>query len=265
VAGKGGRPEKGPPPADDKGPECWFCHEKGHTRGPRCKLLQGAATYFQKNPVEDFIKQVKEGGFVTITGLDRVVMTVGSTLPFGPYAVNIDNQASLSVFHNQNMLTNLRKTNKIVRIAEVGKAELVVDIVGDFMGIAEVYWHPDCVANLLCFADMHKKYGVKFSNNSFSFKAKGNQFNFHIDGKFYICNMEKFFRKAEVFIATDPEITVAISSEVTLEAALVETVSQNLSKFTKREVERAEEARKLFSVLGRPSVKDFIRRSEIIS
>jgi hypothetical protein len=45
---------------------------------------------------------------VTITGLDTVVMTVVSTLPFGPYAVNIDNQASLSVFHNQNMLTNLR-------------------------------------------------------------------------------------------------------------------------------------------------------------
>jgi hypothetical protein len=134
----------------------------------------------------------------------------------------------------------------------------VVDTVGDFMGIAEVYWHPDCVANLLCFADMHKKYGVKFLNNSFSFKAKGNQLNFHIDGKFYICNMEKFFRKAEVLIATDPEITVTASSEVTLEAALVETVSQNLAKFTKREVERAEEARKLFSVLGRPSVKDFI-------
>jgi hypothetical protein len=62
VAGKGGRPGKGPPPADGKGTECWFCHEKGHTRGPRCKLLQGAATYFQKNSVEDFIKQVKEGG-----------------------------------------------------------------------------------------------------------------------------------------------------------------------------------------------------------
>jgi hypothetical protein len=70
--------------------------------------------------------------------------------------------------------------------------------------------------------------------------------------------MEKFFRKAEVLIATDPKITVAASSEVTQEVALVETVFQNLSKFTKREVERAEEARKLFSVLGRPSVKGFI-------
>ncbi|HNJ38565.1 MAG TPA: reverse transcriptase domain-containing protein [Nitrosomonas sp.] len=39
---------------------------------------------------------------------------------------------------------------------------------------------------------------------------------------------------------------------------LLETVEANLKKFTKREVEQAEEAVKLFSKLGRPSIKDYI-------
>jgi hypothetical protein len=39
----------------------------------------------------------------------------------------------------------------------------------------------------------------------------------------------------------------------------VETVDNNLSKFTKRQVHMAEEAKKLYSKLGRPSLKDFIQ------
>jgi hypothetical protein len=38
----------------------------------------------------------------------------------------------------------------------------------------------------------------------------------------------------------------------------VETIEANMAKFTKREVANAEVARRLFSILGRPSLKDFI-------
>jgi hypothetical protein len=282
VVAKSGRPDRGSPQQKGKGMTCWFCDEEGHTRGPACKKLQKAAIFFQKNPPDDFMKKVKEGGFVTvnitgleeikvkeggfvtvnITGLEEIILTGGDSLPFGVDDLNIDNQASLSLFHNRRVLTNVRKTDKPIRVSGVGKAELVVDHVGDFLGIGPVYWHPDAIANLLCFHDMNKKFGVKFHNNCFSFKANGLQFDFPADGKFYICNMKKFFPSPEVMAVASSVDFVNTTEEV----ALVETVAGNLSKLTKREVELAEEARRLFSVVGRPSLKDFttLVRSNLI-
>jgi hypothetical protein len=160
VAAKSGKSGKDSAPTNGKGPTCWFCEDEGHTRGPSCKLLQKAAIFFQKNPVDDFMKKVKEGGFVTVTGLEEFVLAGGSSLPFGKFDVNLDNQSSVSLFHNAEMLTNIRKVKNVIKIAGVGKAELVCDTVGSFLGIIDVYWHPDCVANLLCFHDLHEQYGV---------------------------------------------------------------------------------------------------------
>ena len=39
---------------------------------------------------------------------------------------------------------------------------------------------------------------------------------------------------------------------------MVETVQDNINKFTKREVEKAHEAKRLFNALGKPALKDFI-------
>jgi hypothetical protein len=107
VVAKSGRPDRGSPQQKGKGMTCWFCDEEGHTRGPACKKLQKEAIFFQKNPPDDFMKKVKESHVtVNITGLEEIILTGGDSLPFGVDDLNIDNQASLSLFHNRRVLTH---------------------------------------------------------------------------------------------------------------------------------------------------------------
>jgi hypothetical protein len=42
------------------------------------------------------------------------------------------------------------------------------------------------------------------------------------------------------------------------QTALVETVANNLMKYTKKDIDAAEKAKRLFSILGKPALKDFI-------
>ena len=71
-------------------------------------------------------------------------------------------------------MTNIRPAEKSIIIRGVGKGEIVAKLVGDFFGLGTVYFHPDCIANILCFFDMQRKFNVKFENNNFILKTNAN-------------------------------------------------------------------------------------------
>jgi hypothetical protein len=149
-----------------KSTRCYLCEQDGHIR-PRCPILVKAIEYIIKTgkSLEELEKDIKtKAAIITIRGLEEYILETSSR-PFTNNDVLLDNQASVNVFNNKNLLTNIRKTREPIYVAGVGKGEIYADLEGDFDGYGTVYYAPECIANILCLFDMNKNYGVIFKKN----------------------------------------------------------------------------------------------------
>lgn len=151
------------------------------------------------------------------------------------YDVLCDNEASIDVFHNKELLTNIRPATNVMTISGIG-GKLVVNKVGDFelFGIT-VYYHPESIGNILCYYDLVKRFDVRFDakRNIFTVATKKGVFEFQPKGKLYVFN-------------ANPQYM------------LVGTVEQNKKKFTNKEIVKADKAVEFNRVLGYPSTKDTV-------
>ena len=73
------------------------------------------------------------------------------------YDILCDNQATISIFRNINMLVNITKTEDAISVGIVGGI-LDVDQIGELPGYGRVYYSPDCIANILCFHDLARSW-----------------------------------------------------------------------------------------------------------
>ena len=136
-------------------------------------------------------------------------------------------------------MKNIRKTLNPITVVGIG-GSLRVTQCGDFGSIKGVYYHPEAVANVLCFADLVEKYSVKFDNSVGDY--------FVVDtGKCIV----RFLQIGKLYILNAHD-TEAVS-------LTIKTVEGNSVSFTKRELKKAEMARDLYVKLCRPAEADFIR------
>jgi hypothetical protein len=215
-----------------------------------------------------------------------------------PWYILADNQASISVFKNPYLVKNIRMADSPIRIKGVG-GHLIVDQVAEFGNFGLVYFHRDAPANILCFYDLTVKYDVKFNNeysDAFIVTTEKGTVKFEPVGKLYVYNTKSGFiksdNKSSVFCAaafpgagdregkwgevganaygtskitsrslangieTQRNTKIAIADE---NEVLVSTVAENKSRYSKKEVMKAELAHDLYLKLARPSVEDFSR------
>ncbi len=99
--------------------------------------------------------------------------------------------------------------------------------------------HPKSVANILCFYDLNRRYGVTFDPDANQFVATT------LNGSFM-----SFKSKGKLYVYSD--------GGHTRETVLVQTVSSNLQGYIKREIDRIKVAGELYVINGRPTEKDFI-------
>jgi hypothetical protein len=204
--------------------KCHFCKKPGHWRKECPSLLKGKQSFDSNNG-----NSSDEGVFCLING----VMAAGVTT-LGKYDILLDNQATISIFKEKSMLTNIRKADNPVEITGIG-GKLSVNLIGDFENITKVYYHPDCVANILSFFDIAENHDV-------SYNRRFNQFTVCIDDRSAIF---KPFGKLYVWRFLNDQ-----------EHIYVNTVEDNKTKFTEREIKSAKKARDLRAKLGYPSTKD---------
>lgn len=250
---------------------CYFCHQDGHFQGD-CPLFKeaqemlkdkmpsknatknngstkevvGATISNTEMPNTEMKKEVNlEGvGFCTICSKDEdkteIHQVFASKRPsvLSNEDILLDNQATVSVFHNKGYLRNIRQADTPLTIVGVG-GQITVSQVGDFGTFGKVYYHPDAVANILCFYDVAKAYKVWYDDEEDLFmiqnKKSGKKIPFKNRNKLYIWNPTR-------------EIE---------EKILIQTVDGNMSKYTKHEIHAAQEAKSAFIKFGRPSMKDF--------
>jgi hypothetical protein len=94
--------------------------------------------------------------------------------------------------------------------------------VGNFPGFGEVYYDERCVANILCFHDLTKRFEVKFEQRT-------NSFEVYEGGRVVML----FVPKNKLYI-WNPR-----TDQDKVETVLVETVGELERQFTQREIEQA--------------------------
>ena len=166
----------------------------------------------------------------------------------------LDNQASVNVFCNPRLLTDIRKSRHEILLngVQLGAAGVRVNQEGYFEDIGPVYYSSGATANILSFAAMADSGAeIRYEHEAgcFILRPVGSRTTYTFSrqdlpgsaGRFYVYDASDIARQKQ-------------SREV-IERALVATVQDNMRKFTKREIASAVEARELLARMGYPPVE----------
>jgi hypothetical protein len=151
----------------------------------------------------------------------------------------LDNQSTVNVFANRSLLQNIRKAPATMDIhcnAGVTKTNWI----GDLPGYGTVWYHKKGIANILSLSCVKKKHRVTFDSNN------GNKFIIHHeDGR------------ETVFTESQQGLYYMDTTQDSF--AMLTTVAENKDKYTVDAYSRAQLARKIQIMIGRPSTKEFIK------
>ena len=156
------------------------------------------------------------------------------------------------------LLTRIRRTSDGIILSGIDKDSygIKVDMVGQLGEIGTVFYSPKASANVLSFAAMSDAGAtIRFDSKHerFTLQPKGSQNIYSFcrqdiagsAGRFYVCD-------TRTMIGPTPTL------HTNREQALVTTVSDNMKRYTHREVETARKAIELLSRMGYPSVENAI-------
>jgi hypothetical protein len=153
----------------------------------------------------------------------------------------LDNQSTLDVFSNPNLLTNIRESERSMTIhCNAGKT--TTSQVGNLDGYGTVWYNPSGIANILSLSCVISNgYVVQYdSQNGNEFVLRGP--NGH----------EIKFKQSEQGLYYVNGATVGTGT------LFVNTVADNRSRYSSREYARAATARRLQQTMGCPSTRDFV-------
>jgi hypothetical protein len=151
--------------------------------------------------------------------------------------VLLDNQASVSVFKDTHLLTNVKPTSSplvISGISSDGDSAIVATHTGDFRGYRNVYACLEAAANVISFSATKKSTNVYDSEQDVFFSTPPGGTTYPFDPK-------------------DGLYAYEITEKV-----MVATVSSNKQQFSQREVNDADKAKQLAKNPGYPSPRTLI-------
>jgi Eukaryotic translation initiation factor 3 subunit G len=144
----------------------------------------------------------------------------------------INNQANVDVFVNPALLHNIRAANRVLTINTTA-GPTSTNLVGDFAGYGEVWYHPGGIANILSYSRVTSRFKIE-----------------------YIRAIDEFhLTKPNGGVRVFRQIGGLYMSPVVEGTALVSTVAENKSSYSTADYSRAVLARKLQIAMGRPSTK----------
>lgn len=174
-----------------------------------------------------------------------------------------DNESTVGIFKNRDILVNLRKTNKPIRLKGIEGNTLGIMEEGELLGYGQVYYHPKVTANMLSFFNMTCRFkSIIFDNqkkNVFQVtRDDGSVMEFvpSVEG-LYFYDFNKSIERKKIK-----------EQEVVQNMMIVEAVDAIKRYYTKREIEEADQARRLCVIMGMPSSKLFelmIKKGKILN
>jgi hypothetical protein len=155
----------------------------------------------------------------------------------------LDNQSTVDVFHNPQLLRNIHTVDHRMYI-HCNLGTVWTNQQGELPGYGMVWYCPTNIANILSLHNVNHRYRVKFVSEENKFVVMKD------DGQ------EKVFKAStNGLYYFDTSAPAAALNNGTV---LVNTVNEKKSFYTNAEVSRAELARELQKKIGRPTTRDFI-------
>ena len=162
--------------------------------------------------------------------------------------VLLDSESTVSIFGNEKLLINIRKIPKHMKPLQLytNGGVMETDMIGDLIGFGTVWFCRGSLANILSLAHVRKICRVTMDTKEapafFVHRKDGSTITFkeHKRG-LYVCDTAAIKPKAS-----------------TTDYSFVETVADNKTKFSARDVKGAEKARKVLALIGRPSQAEYL-------
>ena len=157
----------------------------------------------------------------------------------------LDSQSNCDIFRDKYFLTNLHSDPEHKLSIQSNGGEMCTDVKGYLTNYGEVWYHPASLANILSLANVRKKFKVTLETGP---SDKKPTIKVHCDNNIVIDFVE---HKCGLYVHQ-----IKRTSDIKGHA-LVQTVKENESNFTNKEIKKAQAARDLYKKLGRPGYKQF--------
>jgi hypothetical protein len=177
-----------------------------------------------------------------------------------PMWILCDNESTVDIFQNKDMLSNIRRTMTPIRLKGIDGNSIDVEEEGQLLGYGTVYYHPNVAANVLSFFNLTKRFKSVTYNNQ-----EQDAILVRRDDD----SILEFAPSKEGLYYHDYRNSIARSMQPPVHSTMVvESVEELRRNFTKKELKQAETARRLYVMMGKPSINDFasmIKKGKILN
>ena len=162
--------------------------------------------------------------------------------------VILDSGSTISLFKSRDLLTDIRKAPVKIEL-DTNAGSRLVDQVGEVSGVGTVYFNNNGIANIFALKDLIKTHRVRYDSkveDAFIVEVNGEDVKFTAnDQGLYVFHFKK------TYIDNVKKHNKKITGVQHLQS-----MKKQLEGFTKREVERADRARKFYHMVGAPTLEN---------
>jgi flagellar hook protein FlgE len=165
--------------------DCYGCGQPGHKR-PDCPHKEKWAEYARQKAMQSNGGDQTEENHFTMKCLDEEINLLtavqeafASSRGLNKEDIILDNGATVNLFCNRRLLTDLREEKQALKINGISNKIISTRVTGYFHPFGRVYLHPLARVNILSFGQLERKFNIKYHQSiGFSINVQGENYIF---------------------------------------------------------------------------------------